>query len=134
MPPAVKWSHKIDGVELNDFVDYVTNVPEASNGPGYQVLLTEMQARTPVFNRQQPLDGRFTFLTYILMDSDADYQALLTQLMALYGPGAHTYEYTAPGQSVGQSTTVYFDGSPAVDLAGVGAVTARAVAPNPVFA
>lgn len=134
MPVAVKWSHKIDGVELNDWVSYATNVPEAENAPASNVLLTEMQARTPVFNRQQPVEGKFTFLTWILFASTTDYEALLAALKVRYGPGAHTYSYQAPGQSVAQSTTVYFDGAVSVDLAGMGAVTARAIAPNPVFA
>jgi hypothetical protein len=136
MTTATAWSHKIDGTELNDPANgYGTNVPEAEHGFGATVLLTEMQARTPVFNRQQPIEGKFTFLTWIFFDWDKpeDYQTLLTALKVLYGPGAHTYEYTAPGQTSSQSTTVYFDGPAAVDSDGF-AVTARAIAPNPVFA
>lgn len=131
---ATGWSHKVDGIELNDFANYGTNVPEAENGAGVTVLLTEMQARTPVFNRQQPVESKFTFITYILADSPSDYQTLLTQLRALYGPGAHTYEFQAPGQAASQSTTIYFDGPMSVDTFGVGVVTARAVAPDPAFA
>lgn len=131
MVVATAWSHKVDGVELNDFANYGTNVPEAENGFGVTVLLTEMQARTPVFNRQQPIEAKFTFMTYILADSPADYQALLDQLRALYGPGAHTYEWTPPGRDGSQSTTIYFDGPLSVDTFGVGAVTARAIALDP---
>ena len=125
------WEHSIDGVPLNDFEAYATIVPEALAGGGVAVLLTEMQARSPVFNRQQPMEGKFTFLTYILWDDQEDYQTKLAVLRALYGPGAHTYAYTAPGQSLARSATIYFDGPPSVDIFGIGAVTARAIAPEP---
>jgi hypothetical protein len=134
MTVAKAWSHKIDGVELNDFIDFATNVPEAESDPGATVLLTEMQGRTPVFNRQQPVEGKFTFLITVLWDSPADYEALLASLKVLFSIGAHTYTYQAPGQSSSQSVTVYFDGGLTTDPAGIGACTARAIAPDPTFA
>ena len=133
MAVAARWSHKIDGVELNDFLSFATNVPEAESDPGASVLLTEMQARSPVFNRQQPVEGKFTFLIVVLWDDPADYEAKLATLKTLTGPGAHTYTYQAPGEEVTHTTTVYWDGGLTTDPGGIGACTARAIAPDPTW-
>ena len=104
---ATVWTHRIDGVNVNDFIDYATNVPEAEHAFGATVLLT------------------------ILADSEPDYQALLTAIRTLYGPGPHTYELTPPGATSSRTMTIYFDGGATVDIAGRGAVTGRAIAPDP---
>jgi hypothetical protein len=133
MPPATRWIHKLDGVDLNDIgAGYMTIVPEVLNAFGAQVLLTEMQARTPVFNRQQPVAGRWTFLVTIVFDDDAQYATRRAALEALVAPGAHTYEPTAPGGSSPLfSSTVYFDGGLSVDDTDTGRCTARAIVPSP---
>lgn len=133
MVVATRWSHKIDGVELNDGINFVCTVPDAENEFGAQALLTDMQARTPVFNRQQPAAGRYTFLITILFYNDAEYLANLATLRARIAPGLHTYTREVPGQSAGQSVAVYFDGGLAVTDTELGVCTARAVAPNPTW-
>ena len=131
---ATRWIHKIDGVDLNDGVSFTCRVPDAESVFGAQPLLTEMQARTPVFNRAQPVAGRFTFLITILFDSDADYLARLATLRVLVAPGVHTYTRAIPGEdAAGQSLAVYFDAGLVVDDTDTGLATAKAIAPDPTW-
>ena len=83
MTLATRWIHKIDGTDISDGIDFATSVPDAEAEFGATVLTTDMQARTPVFNRQQPVAGRFTFLITIVSHSDAEYLANLATLRAL---------------------------------------------------
>lgn len=134
MATATRWYHRIDGVDVNDTVNFSTRVPEAETFFGAQVLLTDMQARTPAFNRQQPVPGRFTFLTQILWDDDAEYLARLAVLRSLTSPGLHTYSRARPGQDdAGESVQVYFETGLIVDDTDVGYATAKAIAPDPTF-
>lgn len=126
------WSHKIDGTELNDYTNYACEVPEADHYFGPEALLTDMQARTPVFNRQQPVAGKYTFLITVIASSDASYRTKLAALKALFAPGSHTYSQTPPGASSAVTATVYADGGLTVEDE-FGRCTARVVAPNPTF-
>jgi hypothetical protein len=131
MTLATRWIHKIDGIDLNDGNAFSCRVPDAESEFGAQALLTDMQARTPVFNRQQPLPGRFTFLLMILFYNDAEYLARLATLRGLVAPGLHTYTRAIPGQDVaGQSVGVYFDAGLVVDDTDTGLCTAKAIAPD----
>jgi len=133
MTLATRWIHKIDGVDLNTAGSFVCTVPEAEAEFGAQVLLIDMQARTPVFNRQQPTPGRFTFLITSLFYNDAEWLANLAVLRGLVAPGLHTYTRARPGQDVaGQSVTVYFDAGLVVDTE-TGLCTAKAIAPDPTW-
>jgi hypothetical protein len=134
MTAATHWTHSIDGVALNDFTSFACSVPEVMNVFGPEVLMTDMQARTPVFNRQQPMPGRYTFLITPIARSDADYQARLATLRGLVGPGIHTWVWQAPGESSSHTLSVYFDGGLVVDDSMYGRVTSKAVAPDPLFA
>lgn len=127
------WAHSIDGVDINDFEAYATSVPEVQSRFGAQVLLTDMQGRTPVFNRQQPVAGRYTFLINVIAQSDADYEARLAVLRALVGPGIHTWTWTPPGGTP-HTALIYFETGLVTDDTGYGPVTAKAIAPDPVFA
>ena len=98
MVAATRWIHKIDGVDLNSGDPFACSVPEADAFFGATTLLTDMQARTPVFNRQQPTPGRFTFLVANVYHSDAEYLANLATLRALVAPGVHTYTRARPGR------------------------------------
>ena len=130
---ATRWIHKIDGVDLNTAESFVCTVPEAEAEFGAQVLLTDMQARTPVFNRQQPVAGRYTFLITSLFYTDAEWLANLATLRALVAPGLHTYTRARPGQDVaGQSVSVVFDAGLVVDTE-TGLCTAKAIAPDPTW-
>jgi hypothetical protein len=132
MTTTARWIHKIDGVDLNDAVDFVCRVPDVESEFGATALLTDMQARTPVFNRAQPVAGRFTFLVTVLGDA-AEYRANLATLRVLVSPGLHTYTRAIPGQDVaGQSVAVYFDAGLVVDSE-TGLCTARAIAPDPTW-
>lgn len=134
MATTHRWIHKIDGVDLNDGVNFVDRVPDAENEFGAQTLLTDMQARTPVFNRQQPVPGRFTHLIQMLWATEAEYLARLATLRTLTGPGIHTYTRARPGESdAGQSVSVYFETGLVVDDTDVGYCTAKAVAPDPTW-
>lgn len=134
MAVTQRWIHKIDGVDLNDCLAFVDRVPEAQTYFGAATLLTDMQARTPVFNRQQPVAGRYTHLLQILFDDDAQYLARLAQLQALTGPGIHTYTCAMPGQDeTGRSVAVYFETGLIVDDTDTGVCTAKAVAPDPTW-
>jgi hypothetical protein len=128
------WEHSIDGVDINDLEAFATSVPEVQSRFGAQVLMTDMQARTPVFNRQQPVAGRYTFLTYVIAQTDEDYQARLAILRALVGPGIHTWVWKAPGEASSHTALVYFETGLVTDDTGYGPVTAKAIAPDPVFA
>jgi hypothetical protein len=131
---AALWIHKIDGVHLNDASHFVCNVPDAESEFGATALLTDMQARTPVFNRQQPMPGRYTFLITNLDFLDgAQSIANLATLRALVAPGLHTYTRARPGEAdTGQSVSVYFDAGMTVDTA-TGLCTAKAIAPDPTW-
>ena len=130
---ATRWIHKVDGVDLNTAGSFVCAVPEAEAEFGAQVLLTDMQARTPVFNRAQPVAGRFTFLITSLFYNDAEWLANLAVLRSLVAPGLHTYTRARPGQDVaGQSVAVYFDAGLVIDTE-TGACTAKAIAPDPTW-
>jgi hypothetical protein len=134
MTTARRWVHKLDGTDLNDAAHFTCSVPDARSQFGSDALVTEMQARTPVFNRQQPVAGRFTFLIANLDFLDgAQGVANLATLAALTGPGPHTYTCAAPGEdAAGRSVTVYFDGGLVVDTA-TGLCTAKAIAPDPTW-
>lgn len=134
MAITLRWVHKIDGVDLNDGVAFVDRVPEVLTYFGAQTRLTDMQARTPVFDRQQPVPGRYTHLLQVLFDDDDQYQARLAILKTLTGPGLHTYTCAQPGQDdAGQSLAVYFETGLIVDDTDVGYCTAKAVAPDPTW-
>jgi len=127
-----RWVHKLDGVELNDATLFVCEVPDAEADFGADVLLTNMQARTPVFNRQQPAPGRFTFLITVL-DTDADRLTSIAALRTLVAPGPHVYTRARPLEdAAGHTITVYFDGGLVVDSE-TGLCTAKAVAPDPTW-
>ena len=133
MTLATRWIHKIDGVDLNTGDPFACNVPDVEADFGATVLTTEMQARTPVFNRQQPVAGRFTFLITIVSHSDAEYLANLATLRALVAPGVHTYTRARPGEAdTGRSVAVYFDAGLVVDTE-TGLCTAKAIAPDPTW-
>jgi hypothetical protein len=134
MTVATRWIHKIDGTELNDASLFVCTVPEAEADFGAAVLLTDMQARTPVFNRQQPTPGRFTFLITSLNFMDPTLgPANLATLKALVAPGVHTYTRARPGETdTGKSVAVYFDAGLVVDTE-TGHCTAKAIAPDPTW-
>jgi len=130
---ATRWIHKIDGVDLNTAGSFVCTVPEAEADFGSTVLLTDMQARPPVFNRQQPTPGRFTFLITSLFYTDAEWLANLVILRALVAPGLHTYTRARPGETdTGKSVAVYFDAGLVVDTE-TGLCTAKAIAPDPTW-
>lgn len=134
MAAAKRWYHRIDGVDLNDAVLASTKVPESETTFGAQVLLTDMQARSPVFNRQQPVPGRFSFDIQLLFDTNAEYLAKLAILRALTGPGLHVYNRARPGQdTAGESVTVYFESGLMVTDTDVGYAMAKAIAPDPTF-
>jgi hypothetical protein len=131
---AARWIQKIDGTDLNDAVHFVCNVPDAESEFGATALLTDMQARTPVFNRQQPMPARFTFLITNLDFLDgAQSVANLATLRALVAPGLHTYTRARPGEAdTGHTVSVYFDAGMTVDTA-TGLCTAKAIAPDPTW-
>ena len=134
MAIALRWYHRIDGVDVNDTVRFSTRVPEAETAFGAQTLLHDMQGRSPIFNRQQPVAGRYTFLVQILWDTHADYLANLALLKSLVGPGIHTYSRARPGQDdAGESVSVYFETGLVVDDTDVGYATAKAIAPDPTW-
>jgi hypothetical protein len=134
MTVATRWIHKIDGIDISDGVHFITTVPEAEAEFGAQVLMTEMQARTPVFNRQQPVAGRFTFLITNLDCLEAAQNLVnLTVLRALVAPGQHVYMLAILGQDVaGHTLNVYFDAGMTVDTEN-GLCTAKAIAPDPTW-
>jgi hypothetical protein len=133
MTLATRWIHKLDGTDISDGIDFATSVPDAEAEFGATVLTTDMQARTPVFNRQQPVAGRFTFLITIVSHSDAEYLANLATLRALVAPGPHTYTRARPGEAdTGRSVAVYFDAGLVVDTE-TGLCTAKAIAPDPTW-
>ena len=110
MTLATRTIHKIDGVDISDGVHFATNVPEVDAVFGTQALFTDMQARAPVFNRAQPVAGRFTFQTASIYHTDAERIANLVTLRALVAPGIHTYTLARPGEAdTGKSVSVYFD-------------------------
>jgi hypothetical protein len=133
MTTAARWFHKIDGIDLNDTTHFICTVPDAHADPGSSVLLTDMQARTPVFNRQQPDPARFTFLIVNLDFGTAQGLTNLATLRALTAPGSHVYTRAAPGEAdTGHTITVYFDGGLVVDTSN-GLCTAKAIAPDPTW-
>lgn len=134
MAAAKRWHHRIDGVDVNDAVLASTKVPESETVFGSQVRLTDMQARTPVFDRQQPVPGRFTFEIQVVFDTNAEYLAKLAVLRSLTGPGLHVYSRARPGQDdAGESVTVYFESGLIVTDTDVGYAMAKAVAPDPTW-
>jgi hypothetical protein len=133
MTTTYRWVHKIDGVDLNDANHFICTVPDAHAEFGTEALLTDMQARTPVFNRQQPVAGRFTFLITNLDFQSAQGLTNLAVLRALVAPGLHTYTRAAPGEdAAGHTVGVYFDAGLVVDTE-TGLCTAKAIAPDPTW-
>ncbi len=128
------WEHAIDGVNINDLLAFGTSVPEVQNRFGGTVLLSEMQDRSPIYNRHQPVAGRYTFLITPIASTDEIYLARMAVLRALVAPGPHTWVFKAPSEASSHTVTVYFDTGLITDDSGYGRVTARAVAPDPAFA
>ncbi len=134
MTTAALFIHKIDGVDISDGVHFITTVPEAEAEFGATALMTDMQARTPVFNRQQPVAGRYTFLISNLDCLDATQNlANLAVLRALVAAGLHVYTRARPGEpDTGHTVGVYFDAGMTVDTE-TGLCTAKAIAPDPTW-
>lgn len=125
--------YQIDDLDVHDGVNYLCQIPELDNYFGPTLMLTPMQARTPAFNRQQPIEGKYTCLFHILHPLSADYQTRRVALESRLGPGVHTLRVKARGMSAAKSVLVYFDGGLTIDEPVTGRSTAKAVAPDPTW-
>ena len=132
MTLATRWIHKIDGTDLNDAISSSHRSPRPRPTSGATTLLTtDMQARTPVFNRQQPAAGRFTFLITNVPDPTPSTWPTSRPCAPSSRP-AFT-RTPGPGEAdTGQSVAVYFDAGLVVDTE-TGLCTAKAIAPDPTW-
>jgi hypothetical protein len=129
---AEQWSYKIDGVEINDKVNFLVNVPDLENAFGLvDPVMVQIPGDYPVFIRTQPRDATINIQINMTSCSWAVFYSRLTGLRALLSPGPHTLTAQVRGMPDEKSLTIIvigFDTAPKMR-----AVNVQAVIPAPVW-
>lgn len=129
---AEQWSYKIDGVEVNDHVHYITQVPELETGSDDDVILIPVDGREPAYIRNQAKEGIYTFLIAVTDANDwATWAARRASLFAIFTPGRHTFTVQARGMASPLSTTIIVRGRSTA--AKERRVAVNTVVPKPIF-
>lgn len=105
------WSHVVDGTELNDFVDFITQVPEVDTILPSEAILVQAAGDYPWFHRMQPREGLFTFLIQMLPCTWQVYDTRRQLLDTLFAPGPHTYTPQVRGATTTRSFTIISEGN-----------------------
>lgn len=102
------WSHKIDGgIELNDVVNFVTQVPQVQDIPDWDVKSVPIDGTYPTFIRADPSPGIYTFLIQMSSCTDPVYDSRLATLDAIFTIGvAHTHTFRVRGMGAAKSVVV----------------------------
>lgn len=109
------WSHDIDGTELNDFVAFITRVPEVDTILPQEAILVQAMGDVPWFHRMQPREGLFTFLVQMMPCSWQVYDARMAILNALFAPGVHTYTVQVRGATTPRVFTIVSEGGSMIE-------------------
>lgn len=107
-----QWSHKIDGTELNDKVNFITQVPELDNEPDWDFKTVPIDGTYPAVTRADPTSGRYTFLIQMTACTWPVYYSRLATIKGIFGsPNTpHTYLAQVRGMTSPLSTTVFYQG------------------------
>lgn len=96
-----QWTYVVDGVNLNDHVNYVCFIPELQTIPQSRVILAPIDGDFPVFVRAQPMEATYTFLIAVKGAKSAVlWDTLSYQLLSLFTPGVlHTAQVQVRGMT-----------------------------------
>lgn len=128
------WSHKVDGVQLNDLVTFITQVPEVENGFEQTVIMAPRDGDYPAFIRLQPTEGRITFLIAVKgAHTAALWHDRVATLKSIFTPGMHVYSTQVRGMPAIVGFRFVFPGGLMLDYSHRLA-SASCVVPKPVLA
>lgn len=129
-----QWSVKVDGgVELNDHVNYVTEVPQIDDVPDWDVKIVPIDGTYPAYVRADPTSGVYTVNVQMSACSYATFRTRMAALDAMFTMGAsHTLTVQVRGMPSALSVTIIPRGK-AVD-AKLRKVTYNCHVPVPVLA
>lgn len=100
-----EWSIRIDGVEINDRVNYWAQIPEISNLFEQDAVLAPVDGDYPVLVRMQPKEGVYTCMIWA-GGEPADFETKRLALFTLLTPVAHTLSVKVRGMADYKSTQV----------------------------
>lgn len=103
-----QWSYKIDGgIELNDIVNFVTQVPQIDDIPDFNIVSVPIDGTYPVFIRADPSSGIYTFLIQMSACSNAVFRSRLATLDGIFTPSMHTFTFQARGMPSAKSVQLF---------------------------
>lgn len=101
------WSYKIDGgIELNDIVNFNTQVPQIDDIPDFDVKSVPIDGTYPTFIRADPTSGVYTFLIQMSSCTNPVYQSRLATLSGIFTPTLHTFAFRARGMAAAKSVLI----------------------------
>lgn len=126
------WSIKVDGIELNDFVNFVTQVPEIEHLQQQRVILSPVDGDYPAYIRSQPMEAPLTFLIAMTASDASGFDTKLAQLRAIFSQSSyHTVQVQIRGMPNPQSMRFIVESlSPDYKTR---TATVQAIAPRPVL-
>ena len=101
------WSYKLDGVELNDYVYFLAEIPEIDNVADMEPVLIPVDGDYPVFLRLQPAGRILSVNIQIMPCSWALYSSRLNWIKTSFDGGPHLLTVQAHGMSIPKSINVY---------------------------
>jgi hypothetical protein len=125
------WSYRINALELNDGINFVTSVPEIENESEDDVILVPIDGDYPKFVRLQPREAQYTFLIAMRPCSWPVYQSRLAQLKSVFTQGSSIeLEFQIRGMTTPKSVNIqvkHFLIDPKQRLVTVSAIVARPI-------
>lgn len=104
--PATSWSYKIDDVEINDGISFVTQVPEIDNSANFDIVLAQIDGDYPVLVRTQQVESVYTFLIAMTPCNWSTYNTRMSLLRTLFSPGSHTFKVQARGMDMPREVSI----------------------------
>jgi hypothetical protein len=130
---AEVWSIQVDGHELNDLTNYVTQIPEIEDLPADDIILVPIDGAPPAYIRSQPKEAIYSILLSMKPCNWATYQAHMASLRSILPKGVPlTLQVQIRGMSSPMSTIIIVR-SWAVN-AKQRSIAVTTVAPVPLFA
>lgn len=105
---AEQWSVKVDGgIELNDHVNYLTEVPQLDDVPDWDVKQVPIDGTYPAYIRSDPTSGAYTVNIQMTSCTWATFRSRLATLDAIFTMGAtHTLAVQVRGMSASKSVVI----------------------------
>ena len=102
------WSVKVDGgIELNDIVNFMTQIPQIDDIPDWDMKTFPVDGTYPTFIRADPTSGIYTVLIQMSACTNAVYQSRLATLNAIFSIGAaHVLAVRVRGMTAALSVTI----------------------------